>query len=197
MKWNTTKKKGINHSNKKNKTYTNKDFRNGKLLKRDYDSNNGFLTTVWGPCIWTFLHTVSFNYPVNPTKKDKNDYRELIMNLKNILPCGKCRKNLTQNLKIMPLTMKNMESRETFSKYVFELHEVVNRMLNKQSGLTYEVVRDRFENFRAHCLKKQKNEKGCITPLHGVKSKCLINIVPQDVKSDTLSIDKKCLLQKK
>lgn len=170
---------------------------NKKYTRKEYESNNGFLTTVWGPCIWTFLHTVSFNYPVNPTNKEKKDYYRFILNLRHILPCGKCRKNLVNNMKKFPLTMKEMESRETFSKYIFNLHEVVNKMLNKNSGLTYELVRDRFENFRAHCLKEQKNEKGCITPLYGVKSKCLINIVPQNVKSETLSIDKKCLLSRK
>lgn len=187
MKYNKTRKISTISKVKHNKTYSHK----------EYDSNNGFLTTVWGPCIWTFLHTVSFNYPVNPTQKEKKEYLDFILNLRYILPCGKCRKNLSNNFKKLPLKMKDMESRETFSRYIFNLHELINKMLNKNSGLTYEVVRDRFENFRAHCLKKQPTEKGCTTPLHGVKSKCLINIVPQNVKTNTLSIDKKCLLKRK
>ena len=40
--------------------------------KQEYNSNSGMLTSVWGPSLWHFLHTVSFNYPVNPTKKDKD-----------------------------------------------------------------------------------------------------------------------------
>ena len=185
MKHNVTKK--YNPTKKQKQKYTHK----------EYESNNGFLTTVWGPCIWTFLHTVSFNYPVNPNQKEKRKYMDFILNLRHILPCGKCRKNFLNNLKKLPLTLKHMESRDSFSRYVFQLHEVVNNMLNKKSGLTFDIVRDRFENFRAHCLKKQSTEKGCVTPLHGVKSRCLINIVPQNDKSDTLSIDKKCLLKKR
>ena len=65
---------------------------------KDYSSNDGMLTQIWGPPLWHFLHTMSFNYPVNPTQNDKNNYRNFVLNLKHILPCGKCRKNLTKNL---------------------------------------------------------------------------------------------------
>jgi len=34
----------------------------------DYNSNDGMLTSVWGPSMWHYLHTMSFNYPVAPTK---------------------------------------------------------------------------------------------------------------------------------
>lgn len=171
----------------------------------DYESNNGFLTTVWGPCVWTFLHTVSFNYPVYPTSQEKKHYKEFVLQLSNILPCGKCRKNFKKNLKKLPLTDNDMVSRETFSKYMYQLHETVNTMLNKNSHLTYEMVRDRFENFRAHCVKQKSNkpinkpinkEIGCIKPLYGVKSKCVINIVPQAQKTKSFNIDNKCLLQR-
>ena len=169
--------------------------------KSEYNSKNGFLTTIWGPCIWTFLHTVSFNYPIEPTKKDKEHYRDFILNLRHILPCGICRNNLKKNFKKLPLTIKDMESRETFSRYIFNLHELINQMLHKKSGLTYEIVRARFENFRAHCLKGKnksikKKEIGCVTPYSGVKSKCLIKIVPQNDKSKTLTIDNVCLMKK-
>ena len=37
----------------------------------DYQSNDGMLTTVWGPPMWHYLHTMSFNYPVEPKPDDK------------------------------------------------------------------------------------------------------------------------------
>ena len=55
------------------------------------------LTTVWGPGMWHYLHTMSFNYPVSPTKEDKKHYFDFIINLQYVLPCGKCRKNLKKN----------------------------------------------------------------------------------------------------
>jgi hypothetical protein len=177
--------------------------------RKDYYSNDGMLTTVWGPGMWHFLHTMSFNYPVEPTCDDKQHYRDFILNLQYTLPCGKCRKNLKKNFKKLPLRWKDMESRKTFSTYIYKLHELVNTMLNKKSNLSYEEVRERYEHFRARCakpvsdmekdLKKketEKNETGCTEPLYGEKSRCLIQIVPQSTKCETFQIDKKCIKQK-
>lgn len=168
-----------------------------------YSSRDGMLTTVWGPSMWHSLHTISFNYPVEPTQPEKKQYREFILQLRYVLPCGKCRVNLIKTMKKKPLTMKDMESRSTFSKYIYELHEIVNKMLNKHSGLSYEEVRERYENFRARCAsstslgrktrKQQNKEKGCTEPLFGEKAKCILRIVPQNTKCETLEIDQKCV----
>lgn len=181
----------------------------------DYHSNDGMLTGVWGPAMWHYLHTMSFNYPVHPTKENKEHYRDFVLNLQNVLPCGKCRKNLVKNFKKLPLTVERMESRKTFSKYIYDLHEVVNKMLGKKSGLTFNMIRERYEHFRARCAKSNKKlhkklnktmrkvrfakkitfikEKGCTVPLYGEKSKCILKIVPDDTKCDTLEIDNRCL----
>ena len=180
--------------------------------KTDYSSNDGMLTTIWGPGIWHYLHTMSFNYPVNPTAADKRHYRDFVLELKYVLPCGKCRKNLMKTLKKHPLNVSDMESRETFSKYIYHLHEYVNKMLNKKSGLSYDDVRERYEHFRARCVKplkilkkcsrtktrkgNKKPEKGCVVPLYGNKAKCVLQIIPQEVKCDTLQIDERCVKRK-
>jgi hypothetical protein len=174
--------------------------------KKDYESGDGMVTKIWGPAIWHYLHTMSFNYPVEPTKQEKINYRNFVLNLKNVLPCKYCRINLTNNFKKKPLQMCNMASRDTFSRYIYELHETINKMLGKKSYLTYCEVRDRYENFRSRCteekpkvftfkksLTKKKKEKGCTEPLYGTKSKCVINIVPQEDKSATFQINKKCI----
>jgi hypothetical protein len=95
-----------------------------------------------------------------------------------------------------------MKSRETFSRYVYDLHELVNKMLGKISGLTYCDVRERYEHFRARCTNPKDNEnvddmskhhsKGCTEPLFGEKAKCLLRIVPDNLKTKTLQIDHKC-----
>lgn len=177
-----------------------------RIFKRsDYNSGDGMLTTVWGPAQWHFLHTMSFNYPVNPTPQDKRNYRNYVLSLQNVLPCKYCRMNLKTNFKQMPLRMSDMKNRETFSRYIYNLHELVNKMLKKQSGLSYCDVRERYEHFRSRCtdekpklfkfkkLQKTKKEKGCTEPLYGKKSKCVINIVPQDEKVPTMQIDEKCI----
>ena len=176
------------------------------FTKKDYESGDGMMTKIWGPAMWHYLHTMSFNYPVKPTKEQKKHYRDFVLNLRNVLPCKYCRMNLTNNLKKKPLQMCHMASRDTFSRYIYELHETVNRMLNKKSHLTYCDVRDRYENFRSRCTEekpkvftfkktttRKKKEKGCTEPLYGKKAKCVINIVPQEDKSATFQINKECI----
>ena len=71
-------------------------------------------------------------------------------------------------------------------------------MLKKKSNLTYEQVRDRYENFRARCIeKKQKKEGGCTTSLYGIKGKCVLNIIPKDIDCDSIKINSKCIVKKK
>ena len=164
--------------------------------KNDYNSGDGMLTTVWGPGMWHFLHTMSFNYPVEPTKEQKKQYRDFIMSLVNVLPCKYCRINLAKNLKTLPLKYSHMENRDTFSRYVYNLHELVNKMLKKTSGLTYDNVRERYEHFRARCSTpavKTTTEKGCTESLYGEKAKCVLKIVPQTRKCNTFQMDDKCI----
>lgn len=162
----------------------------------EYDNGNGMITTVWGPAWWHCLHTMSFNYPVVPTRREKKYYRHFIQSLVHVLPCGKCRANLRKNLEKFPLLSKHMESRETFSRYIFELHEMVNVMLGKPSGLTYEEVRDTYEHFRARC--GGTGEKGCTEPVYqGKKPQCIVQILPRSCSIARsrrhLRISKECL----
>lgn len=187
---------------------TQKRKNNPVFSDKDFVSNDGFLTTVWGPPMWHFLHTMSFNYPVHPSAADKRNYGAFITGLQHVLPCKYCRVNLKTNLKNHPLRACHLASREAFSKYVYDLHEIVNKLLGKKSGLSYCDVRERYEHFRARCTDdpkprmikpqnknktKKRGHKGCTEPLYGKYSKCVMKIVPQDVQTETLSIDRQCI----
>ena len=193
---------------RKNNIRTHNIRKNQKRVftKKDYNAGDGMLTSVWGPPMWHYLHTMSFNYPVNPTPEDKKHYRDFVLNLQYVLPCKYCRINLKTNLKTMPLNMSHMASRDTFSRYIYNLHELVNKLLKKKSNLSYCDVRERYEHFRSRCTEEnpklfkvlktktlKKSEKGCTEPLYGKKSKCVLNIVPQDDKINTIQIDEKCI----
>ena len=39
-------------------------------------------------------------------------------------------------------------------------------------------------------------EKGCTEPLYGIKSKCVLNIVPRDDRLNSFKMDPKCVLKK-
>ena len=205
-------RKSKQRKRKTNKVYTKKDFKSG----------DGMLTSVWGPSLWHSLHTLSFNYPVKPTIQDKKNYKRFILSLKHVLPCKFCRMNFKKNLKDVPLNNKALKNRVNFSRWMYNLHEHINKMLGKKSGLKYCDVRERYEHFRARCTKdidtlkiveiipknstrKKKNrktktlkkEKGCIEPLFGKKSKCIIKIVPKEKNIPTFQMDKKCIKKRK
>jgi hypothetical protein len=177
-----------------------------RVFKRsEYSAGDGFLTSTWGPPLWHYLHTMSFNYPVNPSEEDKKHYMDFILNLRYVLPCKYCRMNLKTNFKQLPLKMSDMKNRDSFSRYIYNLHELVNKMLKKTSNLSYCDVRERYEHFRARCteenpkifkykkIQTRKKEKGCTVPLYGKKSKCIMKIVPHDDKTKTFQIDDKCI----
>jgi hypothetical protein len=184
--------------------------------KSDYGSGNGMMTSVWGPAAWHLLHTISFNYPVHPTHDDKRHYREFILSFGKVLPCGKCRENFKNTLERMPVTNDVMSSRECFSKFIYRLHNDVNARLKKtRPNPTYCNVRDQYEVFRARCGKTgssnakhttrtskrvgqgrsgltKEPEKGCTEPLRGIKTKCLIRIVPKEYRASTFRVHPSC-----
>jgi len=188
---------------------------------QDYESPDGMLTSVWGPNMWHVLHTISFNYPVNPTKEEKTRYMNFIKSLQYVLPCRYCRINVKKNLKILKFSIKDMKNRDSFSRFIYKLHNLVNKMLGKSIPITYCEVRERYEHFRSRCVtekipkcrntqkkqsatktkktkkKKKTKEKGCVKPLYGVKSMSVINIVPRRKGAKTIKISPKCVLSKK
>ena len=189
-----TKKRTMKRKHNKKRVYS---------LKH-YNSGDGMLTSVWGPSLWHFLHLMSFNYPVKPTRQDKIHYRDFIKDLQYILPCRYCRDNFKRNIKTLPLTYAHLKNRYSFSKYIYKLHELINNMLRKKSDLKYGDMRDQYEHFRSRCTqedtikkrrktRKHRKEKGCTESLYGKKSKCIIKIVPQDTKGKTFQIDKRCI----
>jgi len=189
------------------KATRSKKKKNLTFKKKEFNSGDGMVTSIWGPSYWHILHTMSFNYPVNPTCEDKKNHRNMIINLKNILPCKYCRINLVKNFKILPLRACDLKNRESFSRYVYDLHELVNKMLNKKSGLMYEDVRQRYEHFRSRCTNdeisknifklnktaKRSKEKGCTEPLVGKKAKCVLKIIPHETRCNTFQVDQKCI----
>jgi hypothetical protein len=166
----------------------------------DYNSDSGMQSAIWGPAVWHVLHTTSFNYPVNPNELDKKHYSDWMLSFQYTLPCVYCRDNFKNNLKKAKFSMSVMKNRSTFSKFIYDLHNCVNKMLGKSVKISFEEVRDRYEHFRSRCVDKNSNqsignkgkEQGCIGALHGTNSKCVIRIVPKTSKQIGFKMDTKC-----
>jgi hypothetical protein len=170
-----------------------------KFTKKDYESPDGMVTTMWGNMMWTTLHIISFNYPVDPTRDDKKHYKEYILSLGNVLPCRYCRDNFRDNLKAVGFSDEVFKNRNTFSRFIYKLHNHVNKMLGKHVKISYNEVRDRFENFRANCddeLIHTSKENGCTKSMYKTKSKCVINMVPLESKQPSFKINQKCQRKK-
>ena len=172
-----------------------------------FNSNDGMLTYVWGPPLWHFLHTMSFNYPVNPTIDDKNRYEAFMYSIGFVLPCKYCRDNYYNNLKSINFGDKDFQNRDTFSKMIYNLHDAVNKQLNKITPITYKKVKHRYEHFRARCnlntfekntaKLKNKPEKGCTDPEKGLMKVCSkILVVPYKKtgpkNSESIEISDEC-----
>ena len=89
------------------------------------------LPEVWGPGAWTFLHTITINYPDNPNEDHKFYHKQLFENLRYTIPCEKCANHYSENLKKYPLDPA-LESKTTLTKWLIDIHNEVNKKNGKR-----------------------------------------------------------------
>jgi hypothetical protein len=115
------------------------------------DDEYGLFPDTWGPHAWEFLHSVSFAYPKNPTTRDKKGYMKFFDSLKYVLPCTGCRKsygNFIVDKNELLLNDDVFENRDKLTKWVYDLHERVNKKLGKTYKITYDEVYEKYNNYR-------------------------------------------------
>lgn len=161
----------------------------------DYNSADGMMTATWGPILWTFLHLMSFNYPTHPTDAQRKDYCQFVLYVGKVLPCRHCRDNYERNLREAGFGTAVFRDRGSFSHFVYRLHAHVNKMLNKETPVSYAEVRNRMERCRARCTDARPDpnrELGCRDPLYATKLRSCLRFVPADSGEPTLSYDPAC-----
>jgi len=99
---------------------------------------------VWGPSAWTFLHTITFNYPEDPTEDDKRTYYNFFMNLKDVLPCKKCQEHYKENIQKYDLN-NSLDSRQDLVQWLIDIHNEVNKDTGK-SIWAYEDVYNKYDS---------------------------------------------------
>lgn len=130
--------------------------------------NNGLITKIWGPALWTGLHCITFGYPINPTDEQKENYKQFFVSLGDVLPCKYCRISYKEYLEEddTKLNEKALKDRESLTKWLYKLHNKVNNKLGIDYGVDFDCIKKKYESYRAKCPeKKDKNVKGCIMPL--------------------------------
>ena len=98
---------------------------------------------VWGPSFWFVLHTISINYPENPTYVEKRNHHDFFKSMQFVLPCNICRTHYSQFFKKYPVE-PFLENKESLVKWVIMIHNQVNKKQNKPT-LDYEEVIKKYQ----------------------------------------------------
>ena len=158
------------------------------LSQEDY-SKNGMQTRVWGPAGWIFLHSIAQNYPQEPTIEQKEHYRSFFRLVGTVLPCRYCRESYQQFINEPDTRLDDnvMRDRTTFTKWLYDIHNKVNKKLDVQEQISFKEVTDKYESFRSKCTKSapvhlEKAVHGCTNPSKNgsLRKKCEIKIVDVD-----------------
>lgn len=94
-------------------------------------------TKYWGPGGWTFLHTITYNYPVkidaaNSEHQSLKKYtKQLFENLRHTLPCKYCRESFKKFLREHPID-SSLGSRRALTCWLYDVHNRVNDKLRRQ-----------------------------------------------------------------
>jgi hypothetical protein len=93
--------------------------------------------------MWFSLHTITFNYPLNPSESDKANYKIFFDNFKHVIPCSVCKKNYIRHLKEHPID-NYLSCRKKLVYWLIDLHNLVNVETGKKI-VDYNVVLNKYE----------------------------------------------------
>lgn len=108
---------------------------------------------IWGPSLWHKLHTKSYNYPSNPQEKDKENIYLYFSELGKNIPCDVCKYHYKMNLINKPI-IKCLDCKDDLIKWVIDLHNSVNKQLNKPQ-LNYNQA---MKEYKKNCTSFYKNK---------------------------------------
>ena len=97
---------------------------------------------IWGSQAWLFLHTITLNYPDNPSKFDKENFKNFFENLSHVIPCDVCREHYKKNIRKYPI---QLDSKESLTKWLHMIHNLVN-VKNNKDELPYEEFIKNYSN---------------------------------------------------
>jgi hypothetical protein len=84
---------------------------------------------LWGPHLWKFMHLFTLSYPNEPTEDEKDTAYNFFTAIQTVLPCEKCRYNFKNHLET--LTEEVLDSNENLVKWLFDIHNEVNKSTGK------------------------------------------------------------------
>ena len=98
---------------------------------------------IWGSSGWIFLHSIALQYPMSPTKDDKENYKNFFYSLGNVLPCCSCQQHYQEYLKKHDKTFQNaFTHRKSLFQWTLRFHNYVNKKLNKPKYNIQKIMKD-------------------------------------------------------
>lgn len=94
-------------------------------------------TRYWGPDGWKLLHTIAYNYPIQPSKDDIQTHNIFFTIIGDILPCKYCRISYKKYINELPIH-KHLSTRDELFIWLYNIHNKVNDKLRKQKHLKEE-----------------------------------------------------------
>ena len=95
---------------------------------------------VWGPFFWHTMHIVALGYAKHPTYTDKKCAKEFYESLTFLIPCSVCREHYKEHFASNPIT-PFLDSKEDLLKWTIDIHNKVNKLLNKPQWTEAEVIK--------------------------------------------------------
>jgi hypothetical protein len=118
---------------------------------------NGISPEIWGTPCWLFLNCVARNYPLHPTKEEKQSYAGFIDHFAQVIPCF-CKPHFREILIKLGWPRKKrfiLKNQDTFSHFIHDVHNSVNEDLGKEILSYNEFLR--VDQFRITC----DHDNGC------------------------------------
>jgi hypothetical protein len=97
--------------------------------------------SVWGPCCWKFLHTLSFAYPPTASRKRTKSMFTFLHSFAEQIPCAKCMHHMQQMLseQLVNSASPHLVGRDALSRFIVDLHNQVNQRISKPQQLYADV----------------------------------------------------------
>ena len=105
------------------------------------DNTNETNPKTWGPSLWKFLHSMSVNYPENPSNQIQASARQYFYSLRHLLPCSVCQKHYNQYIsRRQPQVRSSTELQE----WVLWLHNEISHDVSGKPAWTMQQMKDTY-----------------------------------------------------
>lgn len=117
---------------------------------------------VWGRAFWVAMHSVSFTYPDQPSREDREHIKSFLRSISHLLPCKACCAHFRNHLNTVDLK-RVASSRDELVRFLVDLHNEVNITAGKPTMTLDEVIEE---------YKREEGDQQC--PVYATTTQTLL-----------------------